>query len=167
MEQHKSGKLLQLLDDSLYIGAIEPLNCWQWGYRLRQWIAIVMGVGAACVFLCAGWSCVSVHQVLRQRVGRWLCNSLEYEGCSVFSCWAAWLRMHPAQWEGQHKGTDAASEMKASERVWLCLTVHCIYANNPTCKTKHCSSKLGRDGRDGYSSIEKIIFSQFLFIQHC
>lgn len=119
MEQHKSWKLLQLLDDSLYIGAIEPLNCWQWGYRLRQWIAIVMGVGAACVFLCAGWSCVSVHQVLRQRVGRWLCNSLEYEGCSVFSCWAAWLRMHPAQWEGQHKGTDAASEMKASERVWL------------------------------------------------
>lgn len=165
MEQHKSGKLLQLLDDSLYIGAIEPLNCWQWGYRLRQWIAIVMGVGAACVFLCAGWSCVSVHQVLRQRVGRWLCNSLEYEDgmqrVLVLSCMAAYASSSMGGAAQRHWCCQW------NESVWTCLTVHCIYANNPTCKTKHCSSKLGRDGRDGYSSIEKIIFSQFLFIQHC
>ena len=41
----------------------------------------------------------------------------------MFSCSAAWLRMHPAQWEGQHIDTDAASEMEASERILMLYIV--------------------------------------------
>ncbi len=48
----KLGALLQLLDDSLYVGAAEPLNCWLLGLVLRQWIAVIMAVGEVCVCVC-------------------------------------------------------------------------------------------------------------------
>lgn len=142
MERCKSGKLLQLLDGT---GAVEPLNCWLSGFRLKtmSWWA--------CVRVCADHVSQCIRSSDRGREGGrrcWLCNCLEYEGRSMFSWAASVQRCVCNQLSGLSNATSQkAFWIKVSERVCVdCLLYwYPIILQIPEC---NAATKQGiRNGR--------------------
>ena len=111
MERCKSGKLLQLLAGT---GAVEPLNCWPSGFRLKTMSWCV------CACVCVLIMCLSASGPPTEGGRRCrLCNCLEYEGRSMFSWAASVQRCMCNQLSGQSNATSQKGILDKS--IWTCL----------------------------------------------
>lgn len=113
--------------------SVEPLICW---LRLSGshngspllW-QCVCSVCAACV--CTSWSCVSVHQVFRQRVSGYVtAQSTMDAACSHWlqTCSAAWLHMQPVpsmqpstKWKSESISVETNDNFSLAAKK-LCIT---------------------------------------------